>query len=206
MDESQREFEDQENGTVPCDPRAQETATSTIERAWIALASVKDPEIPVLSVLDMGMIADVRLHEARLEIDVTPTFAACPALAVIRDEIRSVVAAACAVEVTVNFVFDPPWTPDRITEEGRIKLREFGIAPPPPPPPSPLQTQSASAPQPSAPQRFVEIRAETPGSNVPCPFCGSSDTALESPFGPTLCRSVHYCHACRQSFEHVKPL
>lgn len=150
-----------------------------------ALEDVKDPEIPPVSVVDMGMVSAVRVDGDRVEIDMTPTFVGCPALGIIR---RDVVARVAQVEgvgpVEVRFVFDPPWTSERITPLGRERLKSFGIAPP---------------------------VAETPGGGLinldevpPCPFCGSADTHMENLFGPTACRSIYYCDGCRQPFEAMK--
>ena len=137
----------------------------------------------MISVVDMGMIARVRIDDTGVVVDMTPTFAGCPALDVIKRDIEEKVLGAGESQVRVNIVFDPPWTTDRISEEGRRKLKEFGLAPP------------------------------IPGScglgegglqRVLCPYCDSADTTLESIFGPTLCRSIHYCQSCLQSFEHFK--
>lgn len=149
-----------------------------------ALEEVTDPEIPVINVWDMGIIADVRLDGGRCVVDMTPTFAGCPALDIIRDNIRAAVQGVGEENVTVNVVYDPPWTSDRITEAGRRQLHEFGLAPPGP-------SCAGGSAMPAL-------------ENTACPFCDSTDTALESIFGPTLCRSIHYCNACRQSFEHFK--
>ena len=150
---------------------------------WRALESVTDPEIPVINVIEMGMIADVRVEGDRIVVDMTPTFAGCPALEVIRKEIRTAVSAISRCDVTVNVVFEPAWTTDRITEEGRRKLKAFGLAPP---------GKRCTGDQ-------------TPDlKRIPCPFCDSTNTEMESMFGPTLCRSIHYCRDCLQSFEHFK--
>jgi len=151
---------------------------------WRALERVTDPEIPVLNVVDLGIIAAVRIHGNHVEVDMTPTFAGCPALDVIREEIRQSVSEAMQHAVTVHVVYDPPWTSDRISEEGRRKLKAFGLSPPGP--------------------RCGSIPASL--EKVACPFCESKDTRLDSIFGPTLCRSMHYCESCRQSFEHFKPV
>ncbi len=150
-----------------------------------ALESVTDPEIPVLSIVDMGMVAHVRIEREKIAVDITPTFVGCPAVGLIRESVAAALAAVGETDVTVNIVFDPPWTSDRITPAGREKLREFGVAPPGP---------RCGAGQLTEP------------THVPCPFCGSLVTELESLFGPTLCRSIHYCHRCLQSFEHFKPV
>jgi len=161
-----------------------------IAAVWRALEAVPDPEIPPVSIVELGMIADVRIDGGAVVVDMTPTFAGCPALDLIREDIRKAAAATASdfkdagtSEVKVNVVFDPPWTTDRITDEGRRKLKAFGLAPP---------------------------GARCSGGGMPnlektaCPYCDSTNTEVESIFGPTLCRSIHYCHACLQSFEHFK--
>ena len=148
-----------------------------------ALEHVMDPEIPTLNVVEMGMIADVRLEPSGVVVDMTPTFAGCPALNFIQEDIRKTVTGVGEPRVTVNVVFDPPWTTDRLTDGARRKLKEFGLAPPG--------------------ERCVGGQAPDI-ANVPCPYCDSAQTDLESIFGPTLCRSIHYCRDCLQSFEHFK--
>ena len=146
-----------------------------------AIASVTDPEIPVLSVVDMGIIVGVRNADGAVEIDITPTFSGCPALDVIRREIKEAVLRAGARSAEVRIVYHPPWTSDRLTPEGRRKLKEFGLAPP--------GARCGSSPN---------------LDRVACPLCNSDNTEMESLFGPTLCRSIHYCRDCLQSFEHFK--
>lgn len=160
------------------------TRDDRLARIHVALDRVTDPEIPVLTVFELGVIAGVRADEAGVHVDLTPTFAGCPALDVIRREIREAVVACGEPRVEVRVVYDPPWTSDRISEAGRRKLKEFGLAPPGP--------------------RCAGGRAEPDLTRVPCPHCDSTDTDLESIFGPTLCRSIHYCRQCLQSFEHFK--
>jgi ring-1,2-phenylacetyl-CoA epoxidase subunit PaaD len=176
-----------EGGTVaPCGHAASSVAEaglhSELALVWSALDTVTDPEIPVVSIVDMGIVAKVSLDDGHVIVEMTPTFAGCPALDVIRENIRHAVRAAGFENVRVDVVFDPPWTSDRITPEGRRKLKSFGLAPP----------------ACDAREGFVAA--------VPCPHCDSPDTTLESLFGPTLCRAIHYCNACRQSFEQFKPL
>jgi len=151
---------------------------------WVALKSVTDPEIPVLNVVEMGMIAGVRTEGGRVIVDLTPTFVGCPAIDLITRSIREALSSIGEADATVSVVYEPPWTSDRITEEGRKKLKEFGLAPP------------------GARCEGGAIDLE----QVACPFCGSKQTTLESIFGPTLCRSIHYCQSCLQSFEHFKPV
>ncbi len=151
---------------------------------WAALAEVKDPEIPPVSVVDMGMVSRVTVDGARIVIEMTPTFVGCPALDIIRKNVTDrVMQVPGAAEVEVRFVFDPPWTSERITEQGRERLKSFGIAPP-------MRESSGS---------LINLD-EVP----PCPYCGSHDTHMENLFGPTACRSIYYCDACRQPFEGMK--
>jgi ring-1,2-phenylacetyl-CoA epoxidase subunit PaaD len=153
------------------------------ERAlWQAIESVTDPEIPVLSVVDMGIIAGVRMTDRHVTVDVTPTFVGCPAIDMIRDNIKHALAAIGENEVDVNIVFDPPWTSDRMTKAGRRKLKEIGFSPPV--------------------RGLVQLGGAAPP--IPCPHCSSNQTVMESMFGPTLCRAIYYCRSCRQSFEHFK--
>lgn len=154
-----------------------------VAAVWDALAGVADPEIPTVNVVELGMIAGVRVDGDQVIVDMTPTFAGCPALDVIKADIARAVKAAGEPFVAVHVVYDPPWTSDRITEEGRRELKAFGLAPP------------------------GERCSGGAGPNLErtaCPYCGSTDTDLESIFGPTLCRSMHYCHNCQQPFEHFK--
>ncbi len=156
------------------------------KRVWDALETVMDPEIPLISTVELGLIAGVEVDGAAATVSITPTFAACPALDLIRSQIREAVTAAGFSPVSVETVYDPPWTSDRVSESGRRKLKEFGLAPP--------KRMNGRCMQ---PQDLV---------GVACPYCDSTQTVLESAFGPTLCRSIHYCDGCRQSFEHFKPV
>src|SRR5919197_670441 len=155
-------------------------------RVWDALAEVPDPEIPAVSVVDLGIIRSVEAGTDRIRVEMLPTFVGCPALEVIRASIAQRLA-GMAAEVEVEATFAEPWTTDRITPQGRRKLRESGFAPPAPHP--------AEGPLfPTIPTRPV----------ARCPYCGSRDTALENPFGPTLCRAIFWCNQCRQPFEQFK--
>lgn len=150
-----------------------------------ALQDVHDPEIPALSVVELGLIAEVRVGEDSAQVKMTPTFAGCPAVEMMRRSMEDRLRQLGLADVQVTITYDPPWNSNRITPEGRRKLKEFGLAPP--------------APY-SGELNLIQIM------DVPCPFCDSQDTALESPFGPTLCRAIHYCHNCQQSFEQFKPV
>ena len=159
------------------------TRALTREAVWEALAEVPDPEIPVLSVVDLGLVHAVELDGERLRVELLPTFVGCPALEVIRASVAERLA-GMAPRVEVEMTFAVPWTSDRITADGRRKLRESGFAPP-------------GGPRPL----FATIPVRP---SATCPWCGSADTTLENLFGPTLCRSVFWCTACRQPFEQFK--
>jgi ring-1,2-phenylacetyl-CoA epoxidase subunit PaaD len=154
-----------------------------------ALASVHDPEIPPLSIVDLGIVERIEVTEGAVRVDLLPTFAGCPALDAIREDVMSALGAAVpSLTPTVRFISSPPWTTDRITGEGRASLRAYGLTPP-----------SGSGPVRVAIGRRPETERRA------CPFCGSDDTVLDSAFGPTLCRSTHFCRACRNPFEAFKP-
>jgi ring-1,2-phenylacetyl-CoA epoxidase subunit PaaD len=159
----------------------------TAEEVWEALAEIPDPEIPVISVVDLGVVRDVRVEERRVHVEFTPTFLGCPALEVMRDAMAARIAELGA-EPEVEVVLDDSWSTDRITPEGREKLRAAGFAPPAP--------RSAGAPQ------LVQLQRST----FRCPYCGSTQTRLENIFGPTPCRSLRYCASCRQPFEQFKTI
>jgi ring-1,2-phenylacetyl-CoA epoxidase subunit PaaD len=162
------------------------------ERVWKALAEIPDPEIPVVSVVDLGVVRDVAVHGERVHIEFTPTFLGCPALEVMRDTMADAVRALGA-EPDVEVVLDDSWSTDRITPEGRRKLRESGFAPPR------LRSEVVGAGH--APP-LVQLQRQI----FKCPYCGSTDTSLENIFGPTPCRSIRYCANCRQPFEQFKTI
>jgi len=159
-------------------------------RVWEALGEVPDPEIPVVSVIELGIIRSVEATPERIRVEMLPTFVGCPALEMIRQSIAERLA-GMAEAVEVEATFAEPWTSDRITPQGRRKLRESGFAPPAP--------GAAEAEQPLFPTITVRPVAR-------CPFCGSRDTLLENPFGPTRCRAIHWCNHCRQPFEQFKTI
>lgn len=160
--------------------------TKTLPDVWEVLAEVKDPEIPAVSVVDLGIIEGVEVDGDTVKVTALPTFVGCPALEVIERDIQSALRDA-GYEPEVDFVFDPPWTTDRITADGKRKLEEYGLAPP-------------TGKAPAGPVRLTLL---APGT---CPYCGSKDTVMESPFGPTLCRATSYCKSCRNPFEQFKPV
>lgn len=163
-------------------------AATLEEQIYESLATVADPEIPAVSVLDMGMIRDVQVTGHDVQVTVLPTFTGCPAIDVIKADVGSAVAAVPGVEsVRVEASFDPPWTSDRITEIGREKLRGFGISPP----------------TGEGPVLISEIGLPT---FAVCPFCGSRNTRAENAFGPTPCRALYHCADCKNPFEQFKPV
>ena len=158
----------------------------TIETIWEALDEVKDPEIPAVSLVEMGIIRDVSLAGNDVTVKMTPTFSGCPALHVMQDDVRARLLALGLEQVTVEMVLTPPWSSDWISEEGREKLRRFGLAPPP--------------------KHGGNLIAVASIDVAACPRCGSTHTSLKNSFGPTLCRMIRYCHDCQDAFEQFKPL
>ncbi|HKP17562.1 MAG TPA: 1,2-phenylacetyl-CoA epoxidase subunit PaaD [Gaiellaceae bacterium] len=159
----------------------------TTDEVWSALAEIEDPEIPVISIVDLGVVRDVRVHGERVRVEFTPTFLGCPALEVMRDRMTTEIEALGA-EAEVEVVLDDSWSTDRITAAGREKLRAAGFAPPAP--------REAQAP------KLLQLRSAV----FRCPYCGSTETTLENIFGPTPCRSIRYCTSCRQPFEQFKTI
>ena len=158
-------------------------------RVLDALEEVRDPEIPPVSIVDLGIVERVAVTDDEVEIDLLPTFVGCPALDVIREDVERAVGAVVGTRaVRARFVYSPPWTSDRITERGRESLRSYGLTPP----------GSHATP-------FIPLASLTRDSGgAACPFCGSTETTMESAFGPTLCRSTYFCRTCRNPFEAFK--
>jgi ring-1,2-phenylacetyl-CoA epoxidase subunit PaaD len=159
----------------------------TVEQVWDALSEIPDPEIPVISLVDLGVIRDVGVENSTVRVAFTPTFLGCPALEVMRDAMAERIRALGA-EPEIVVRADDSWSTDRITPEGREKLRTAGFAPPAP--------RDASAPT------LLQLQSNA----FRCPYCGSTDTRLENIFGPTPCRSLRYCASCRQPFEQFKTI
>jgi ring-1,2-phenylacetyl-CoA epoxidase subunit PaaD len=158
------------------------------QRIWEALGQIPDPEIPAISLVDLGVIGDVRVDEAGLTayVELLPTFVGCPAIDVMRQRIgERLIELRIADRVEVEVSFATPWTSERISEAGRERLRRSGFAPP-------VMTAAGG----------LDELAVLPIAE--CPFCGSRNTTLENPFGPTLCRAIYHCAACRQPFEQFK--
>jgi ring-1,2-phenylacetyl-CoA epoxidase subunit PaaD len=162
---------------------------------WAALDEIADPEIPAISVVELGVIGGFAFEHVaggeRLTLELLPTFVGCPAIDVMREQIGERLRdLELADEVEVKVSFATPWTSDRITPEGREKLRSSGFAPP-----APIALNAPSVPD-------GDLLTMT--SIVTCPYCGSRNTTLENPFGPTLCRAIYHCANCRQPFEQFK--
>ncbi len=164
-----------------------------VAQAWAVLATVLDPEVPALSVRDLGIVRDVVASPDgdALEVVLTPTYSGCPATEVIEQSVLAARAEAGLGPARVRLQRAPAWTSDWISDEGRRKLREYGIAPPGP-----------TGPDTAVPLRFVGRRAAAPA----CPRCSSQDTERLSAFGSTACKALYRCRACREPFEHFKPI
>jgi ring-1,2-phenylacetyl-CoA epoxidase subunit PaaD len=159
----------------------------TVDDVWAALAEIPDPEIPVISLVDLGVVKGVEVEDGHVRIEFTPTFMGCPALEPMQRAMEAKVDELGA-KAEVRVVLDDSWSTDKITPEGREKLRAAGFAPPAPRRPGKL--------------KLVELQRR----GFRCPYCGSTETRLENLFGPTPCRSIRYCDACRQPFEQFKTL
>ncbi len=160
---------------------------------WDVAAEVTDPEMPMLTLADLGVLRTVEEHDdGSVVVTITPTYAGCPALEAMRDDLREKLAEAGHAHVEVRTTLSPPWTTDFITDEGRRKLAEAGVAPP-----------AHIGPRPSGP---VPLTLAPPPRRVGCPRCGSGDTEELSRFGPTACTALRRCRACSEPFEHMKDI
>jgi ring-1,2-phenylacetyl-CoA epoxidase subunit PaaD len=159
----------------------------TADAVWAAIDEIPDPEIPVVSLVDLGVIRDVEVDGSHVRIELTPTFLGCPALEAMQRALEEKVA-ALGGEAEVDVIRDDSWSTDRITPAGREKLRAAGFAPPPP--------RAAGA------TTLVQLQSKA----FRCPYCGSTETRLENIFGPTPCRSIRWCESCRQPFEQFKTI
>lgn len=155
--------------------------------AWRVLGEVQDPEIPVISVVDLGVIRHVRASDSGLEVGLAPTYSGCPATAVIRSSVEAALEQAGFDPVNVVEVLSPPWTSDWLSDDGRRKLERYGIAPP---------VEAVATPR--------ELWRPAPA--IRCPRCHSRDTSEVSRFGSTPCKALHRCNACLEPFEYFKCL
>ena len=165
-------------------PFVEDSPAAQIARAWEILAEVPDPEVPVISVVDLGIVRDVRFEDGHFVVDVTPTYSGCPAIDAININILAALQEAGFSKVKVRPVLSPAWTTDDITEAGRAKLLAYGIAPP----------------NGSANKAFLT------GDDRPraCPHCHSTNTELLSQFGSTACKALYRCIDCREPFDYFK--
>lgn len=160
--------------------------TSTRSRAWTVAAQVLDPELPVVTIADLGILRDVTEDDqGRVHVQITPTYSGCPAMETIRTDLVEALTTAGYQQVCVEFVLSPAWTTDWLTDEARAKLTAYGIAPPAP---------------------RVEGQPVPLTLSVRCPQCGSADTRESSRFGSTSCKSLWVCNSCREPFDHFKSL
>jgi len=164
-----------------CRPRPLESAV------WAALHDVHDPEIPTISVVDLGVVRGVEAGEGHIRVELLPTFVGCPAIDVMRHNVEQRLREFGA-DISVEISFAEPWTTERITPAGRDALRAAGFAPP--------QVSGAE------PARMLSVLPSLPVGE--CPYCGSRNTTLENAFGPTLCRAIYHCADCAQPFEQFK--
>ncbi|WP_336501224.1 1,2-phenylacetyl-CoA epoxidase subunit PaaD [Microbacterium paraoxydans] len=160
--------------------------TADVEaQAWRIAAAVPDPEVPVLTIEDLGVLRSVELRGERVVVDITPTYSGCPAMDTIRDDVVLALTAAGFGDVEVRLVLSPAWTTDWMSDAGKQKLRAYGIAPP-----------SGRAAMPAGPIRLA--------LSVRCPRCGSLDTREVARFGSTSCKALYECRACLEPFDHFK--
>jgi ring-1,2-phenylacetyl-CoA epoxidase subunit PaaD len=164
------------------------TLTLSLDEARAAAAAVLDPELPVLSIADLGILRDVAMSDdGSVVVTITPTYSGCPAMDVIRRDVEDAVRAAGFDRVEVRTVLSPAWTTDWLTESGRLALQDYGIAPP-------------------ASRRTASSGPVALSLSVRCPQCGSPDTRESSRFGSTACKSLWVCNACREPFDHMKAI
>ncbi|MGH3979083.1 MAG: 1,2-phenylacetyl-CoA epoxidase subunit PaaD [Pseudonocardiaceae bacterium] len=160
---------------------------------WSVASGVVDPELPMLTLADLGVLRDVEVTaDGTVVVSITPTYSGCPAMGAMRDDLRASLHRAGYAAVEVRTVLHPAWSTDWISDAGRRKLADNGIAPPGP------------APRPTTGP--VPLTLQAPGRTADCPNCGSADTEEISEFGATACRALRRCHACREPFEHVKEI
>ena len=154
------------------------------------LDEVKDPEVPVLSVVELGIVRDVRVDERGVTVVVTPTYSGCPAMRVIEDDIRAALEAHGIAPVHLETVYAPAWSSDWLSESAKRKLAAYGIAPP----------------GPAGSDTLVSLTRRRGADSPRCPYCGSPDTTIRSEFGSTACKAICFCNACRQPFEQFKAI
>jgi ring-1,2-phenylacetyl-CoA epoxidase subunit PaaD len=154
------------------------------------LSAVKDPELPVVDIVELGIVRDVVVDGDSVRVDVTPTYSGCPAMQMIEQDIVATLRGHGFSQVKVRNVFSPAWTTDWLSDATKQKLRDYGIAPPV----AVAETEDR--------EHLVTIRRSRP--TVECPYCGSANTEEKSEFGSTACKAIHFCNSCRQPFDYFK--
>jgi ring-1,2-phenylacetyl-CoA epoxidase subunit PaaD len=166
-------------------------AAATRDEIFEILDEVKDPEVPVLSVVKLGIIRDARVEDDEVTVTITPTYSGCPAMRVIEEDIRAALVAHGFAAVNVDTVYAPAWTTDWLSAEAKQKLEAYGIAPP----------------GPATRDSLVSLtRAPSVAERIRCPYCHSLETTLRSEFGSTACKAIAYCSGCKQPFEVFKAI
>ncbi len=166
---------------------------ATREQVLQILTEVKDPELPVIDVVELGIVRDVVFDDGGVVVDVTPTYSGCPAMEVIEREIVTTLNAHGFDRVRVRMSFTPSWTTDWLTDSTKQKLKDYGIAPP----------GAAESPR-GGIAELVTLRRARPTTE--CPYCGSANTEERSEFGSTACKAIHFCNGCHQPFDRFKSL
>lgn len=162
--------------------------TISVRKIWNWLEKVTDPEIPVLNVVEMGIVRDVFINDEKLTVTITPTYSGCPAMNVIETDIKIKLLENGIQNFEVITDYEESWTTDWMTDNARKKLKNYGIAPP----------------SKVSPKTDLLTSLKHSNKRVPCPYCNSLDTKLQSHFGSTACKAQHYCNGCHQPFEHFK--
>lgn len=171
-------------------------AASRVDAAWEVLRSVPDPEVPAVSVCDLGIVRDVIEHDDGLEVVLTPTYSGCPATEAIEHDVLAAIERAGLGPARATLRRAPAWTSDWISDEGRAKLKAYGIAPPAHL--TPEQAAGTAVP--------IRLFGRLAGERIACPRCASERTERLSAFGSTACKALYRCLACREPFEHFKPI
>lgn len=166
------------------------SSAPTRDEVFELLTGIKDPELPVVDIVELGIVRDVFIEGDAVRVDVTPTYSGCPALSVIEDEIVQTLRAHGFGDVKVRNIFSPAWTTDWLSDETKQKLKDYGIAPP-----------GTAATSDGADLITIRRSRET----IACPYCGSRNTEQKSEFGSTACKAIHFCNGCHQPFDYFKP-
>jgi ring-1,2-phenylacetyl-CoA epoxidase subunit PaaD len=176
----------------PAESAVEETLDQSLQQAWEIAAAVPDPELPMLTIGDLGILREISVEDGRLTVSLTPTYSGCPALAEMGQLVFQRLTAAGFAAVEVRTLLSPPWSSAMITADGRRKLAETGIAPPR------FSPQETAGP--------VPLTLFARGPVIECPVCGSADTWRTAAFAGTACRDLYRCGACAEPFEHVKEI